>query len=816
MKLKYIVISLLVCMLCIQNLQAQKQAIIKGTVTDENNEPLPNANIRILETNIQVQANEKGVYKLTVDAEKNIVLQISYTGYEKYTRNLYLQSGEKKNIDVQLKISTLNQVEIKSNSDKTENDTRIQVEKIESIVNPSGDIGSIIKQLPGVSSNNELSGQYSVRGGNYDENLVYVNDFEVYRPFLTRSSQQEGLSFPNIDMIQSLSFSAGGFESKYGDKLSSVLDVKYKRPSVRKSSIQAGLLGAALSTEGSIGKEQRVRYLLGARYKTLRVLLGSLDTKGEYRPDFADVQANIQADLNKKWEAEALGYISFNNYFLQPQSRSTTLGTFNQVLRLNVDFYGAEQSQFFNYTTGVSLAYKPNQYAKIKLLASRFYSNEEENFDIIGVYLLGEVETDPNKEGFNEIKYFLGAGEFQNFGRNRLQADVNTLALRGQWLHKKHFVQWGTKWQIENIHDKLHEWNRLDSAGYSVPYPPDNIVNFKSNLNSKIDLQSQRYEAYVQDAITFENDFYTAKLTLGARATYWNVNEELLISPRAQFNFSPKNKNITYRLSGGYYVQPPFYREMRDWNGNINKDVKAQKSLHAIAGVDYYMKIFNRPFKFSTEAYYKWLSDLISYDIDNVRIRYAGVNNSKGFARGIDFRLNGELVKDEESWVSLSFLQTREDIRNDYYTILNEDSTTTVEERGMVRRPTDQLVNFGLFFQDKLIRNPNFKVHLTVLFGTGFPFGPPNNNKFRNAATMPFYRRVDMGFSALLYDKEKSKRRNIFGFARSAWLSFEVFNVLGIQNTVSYIWINDIYSRQYAIPNYLTSRRFNLKLTVKI
>lgn len=792
-------------------INAQEYAQIKGYVRDELGNAMPEANVLILETKEAAQSNAEGFYKMKVTAEKNITLQISYTSYEKFTRTLYLKNNEKKTLNVVLKEITLGDVEVKGEKRKDEGNINIEAIDVERIVNPSGDVGNIIKTLPGVASNNELSGQYNVRGGNFDENLVYINDFPIYRPFIVRNAQQEGLSVPNIDLIKSLQFNAGGFECKYGDRLSSVLDITYKKPTLFKASFGAGFMGANAHIEGSV--HNKFRYLIGARYRTLRVLLGSLDTDGAYFPDFYDIQSNFQYEISKKWETEVLSYVSLNNYRFFPVDRTTNTGTFSRPLRLQVYMFGGEESRFFNFTNGISFTYKPNKNLRLKVLGSQFYSNEQENFDVIGAYVLGEVETDQSKNNFGEIKNVIGAGEYQDYGRNKLEANVSNAMFKGQWENKQHFIQWGIGWQHNQIKDKVREWNRLDSAGYSVPYPPDDIVNFKSFIKSKIALQSNFYEAYLQNSNKIKIDSATLIFTYGLRYSYSDLNRKNYISPRVQMAFKPNFiKNYTLRLSGGRYIQQPFYRELRDKIGNIHPALLAQESYHLVVGLDKEFKMWNRPFKITAEAYNKWMNNLIAFDVENVKIRYSALNNSIGFARGLDFRLNGELVKGEESWLSVSLLQTKENIKDDNYFDISD---STWKEKGWIRRPTDQFVNVALFFQDKLLKNPNFKVSLTLSFGSGMPFGPPNNIQYKNFFTMPFYRRADIGFSALLYDKHKTKKRSILRFTESTWLSLEVFNVLGIQNTVSHLWISDVFGYQYAVPNYLTNRRFNLKLMMR-
>lgn len=789
---------------------SQNKATIFGTVKDEMQKPVEGVNVSIINSKTGSVTDSKGKFELEVPAETPFTLVFSFIGYETKKNTLLLKTGEQLEIkNIYLNKSSIEIPEISVEEQKVHQQQgmqKIDPKNVTTIPNPSGGVEALIKTLPGVSSNNELSSQYSVRGGNYDENLVYVNDFEIYRPFLIRSGQQEGLSFINSDLTQNILFSSGGFESKYGDKMSSVLDIQYKKPKDFGGSVTASLLGGGIHLEGS-NKNYRLRYLLGARYKSNDYLLSSLDKQGIYKPSFADYQIDISYELTDKLQLEILSNYSRNQYQFIPDSQVTTLGVVNSALQFVSYFEGQEIDKFETVMGGASLAHQVNKNLKLKWLTSGYLAKENETFDILGQYFLYELETDFSKETFGQRKYALGWGGDLNWARNYLTARVGNIGHKGFLSCQKHFFQWGINFQHELITDKLSEWTLLDSAGYSLPQK-DTFPSFKPDLElwevlkTKIDIQSNRYSGYFQDTWDL-SDSKKIILTGGARLNYWDLNKEFIITPRLQLAVKPKwEKDIVFRASSGMYFQPPFYKELRNLNGVVNKNLKSQKSIHFVLGSDYHFSKWKRPFKFTSEIYYKYLYDLVPYEIDNVRIRYFGENNAMGYAAGIDLRLHGEIVPDEESWISLSVMQTQEDIKGD--------------SAGFIPRPTDQRINFGMFFQDHLPKNKNFKVHLNFLFGSGLPFGPPGHDRAKDTLKMPPYRRVDIGFSALLFDKKNREAppRSIVRHFNSIWTSLEVFNLLGVSNTVSYLWIKDITNVQWGIPNYLTARRINFKLVL--
>jgi hypothetical protein len=690
----------------------------------------------------------------------------------------------------------------------------------------------IMRLLPsmgiGVSMTNELSSGYSVRGGNFDENLVYVNDIEVYRPFLARSGQQEGLSFPNPDMVANMIFSAGGFEAKYGDKLSSVLDITYRKPRKFSSTANMSLLGAGLHIE-NITTNKLLSWQIGARYKTNQYLLRSIDTKGDYFPTFYDVQSLLNFNVSQKFNVDVLGVISGNKYQVIPQTRETTFGTFNQALQFKVYFDGQEVSQFNTAFGALSFNFIPKEKLRLKWISSYFNTQESETFTIQGQYYINELETDLGDPNFGNVAFNRGIGTFINNGRNYLNASVLTTEHKGFYTIKNGELLWGLKFQHEIINDKLGEWNFIDSAGYSIPQGDPLLVELRDVIKTKINLQSNRVMAYTQYVYKKQlRDSSYFSFTGGVRSNYWSLNNDNVVSPRLTFSYEPNWKaDWNFKASWGYYYQPPFYREMRDFNGNVNTNLKAQQSVHYVLSGDLNFKLWNRPFKFITAAYYKQFDNLVPYEIDNVRIRYYGTNNSKGFATGMDFRLNGEFVKGIESWVNMSVMTIQEDLKNDFYYTYRDSlgnpwykgysnlpvNDSTLNQPGYIPRPTDQRVTFNLFFQDYLPKIPSCKMHLNLIYGTGLPFGPPSRERYKDTLRMPDYRRVDIGFSYQLLKEERTKKETgLFRHIKSGWISLEVLNLLAVNNTVSYTWIKDVTNRQYAIPNYLTNRQLNLKI----
>ncbi len=793
---------------------------IKGLVLDQNNKPLRSVSIGIKGYPIGTKTDKDGAYSVNVPANKNLVLIFSSIGYKKKQVAKRVKSGQTLRLTVSLvqSIKKLVSVDIVDKSKRNEAGMiTLDPKKVDFLPTPNSSIEDLLKIF--VGSRNEMTSQYSVRGGNYDENLVYINDFEVYRPFLVRSGQQEGLSIINPDLTSSVAFSTGGFQSKYGDKMSSVLDIKYKKPKEFAGSAQLSLLGVNAHLEG-VGLKDKMTYLVGVRQKSNQYLLQAQQTQGVYNPTFTDIQAFINYDINDRWETDVFLNYARNRFDFMPESSTQSFGVLNQAFQLRMFYNGAETDKFDSRYGGISFTNRPNDKLSLKFLASGFQTREQETYDIKGEYLLGEIETDLGKDNFGQLKYALGTGVIHEFARNYLNINVGNIGHKGAYDAGKHFVQWGVNAELVNIDDKLHEWERRDSAGFTQPYS-DSTLELTQFFNSQQNFNYQRYTAYLQDNIAF--DSIGLVLTAGVRANFNQLNNELLISPRLQLSYRPKkwSNDVVFRGATGIYNQPPFYREMRDLDGTVNKNIKAQKSFHALAGFDYnFAGINGRPFKLTSEFYYKSMWDLVPYEFDNVRIRYFGDNLAKGYSYGAEFRLYGDLVEDAESWVSIGYMKTEEDIENDFIDIpsvvTGEDSVRTFP--GYIPRPTDARLNFGLFFSDYLPRNKNFKLHLSGLYSTGLPFGPPDQARYADTLRAASYRRVDVGFSALLLDGAKKQRPHYSFFKnfKSIWLSVEVFNLLAIRNTISYQWIQDQTSgRTYAVPNRLTARLLNARLVVK-
>ncbi|MER2998159.1 TonB-dependent receptor plug domain-containing protein [Pontibacter populi] len=670
-----------------------------------------------------------------------------------------------------------------------------------------GDFNKILVTLPGVSSNNELSSTYSVRGGNYDENLVYVNGIEIYRPFLISNAQQEGLSFVNPDLVGNIEFSSGGWQPKFGDKLSSVLNIDYKKPTSLAATITGGLTGGSVHLENA-SRNKKITYLLGVRHKNAQYMLQGLQTDGDYQPKFSDAQAYVTIDLSKGVEPTGkttLGILTSyatNNFLVIPESRVTTFGTRQVPLRLFVGFDGREKMDYNTYQAGVNLAHQFTANYSSELIITGVESREREFRDIEAGYRICEMD---NSGNFEECQMVLGIGSEFNHARNALLARVLTAELKNSWqLNQRNNLQFGFKAGLEKIEDELDEYGFADSSDY---------VTQTYALQSDLDLNTQRYNAYLQHTIDLDS---LKTLTYGLRASYWNYTNEWLLSPRVQYSFiTRRNPDLSFKAALGVYYQPPFYRELRDFDGILNPDLKAQRSIHAIVGSDYLFKAWDRDFKLTSEIYYKHLTNVVPYDIDNVRLRYYAKNNAKAYAAGFDVRVNGEFIKGAESWLSLGLMRTREDVAGDSVNVYGpEGKVTGRQEQGYIRRPSDQLVNIGVFFQDHLPDNPTIRMYLNLVYGSGLPFGPPRQPEFRNSFTGKSYKRVDIGFSKVLVLENDLVEQNRFSL-ESLWIGLEVLNIIDANNRVSYTYVNDMNGITYAVPNYLTGRRLNLRFVAK-
>jgi hypothetical protein len=807
----------------------KKTAFVSGTVVDEDDKPLTKVSVIILGKTIGLVTNDSGYFRITVPAEKTFALVFSHTGYAEMQKNFFLSENENEKITMRMVRAgtTLETVVIAEEKERKELGlTKINPKNALVLPSTVGGIEGLIKIL--VGSSNELTSQYSVRGGNYDENLIYLNDFEIFRPYLVRSGQQEGLSFINPEMAKNVNFYNGGFQAKYGDKMSSVLDIQYKKPKEFGGSVYISLLEQGFHLEGS-AKKEKITYLIGLRNKSNRNLLSSQETKGSYIPSATDLQAYITYQVSKKLQLELLTNFSGTQFTLIPESAQKTSSVFSPLftsnLGLDIFFEGQEKNAYKTSMVGLSMLYQPTKKLRLKWMLSRFENKESENFDIAGTYLFGDRNFDNTSSSFGQIVNPLGAGFYQNYGRNQLDIQVWNASLKGSIDKGKHFIQFGNTIEQTNIKDQLNEWEYQDSAGYSLPA---NTGLLYKSLQSTADLSIQKYSGYLQDNINFKNSNSDFTLQGGLRYNYNSLNKEFFVSPRMQLSFKPRwIKNIALKLAAGSYNQPPFYRELRRYDGTLNTAVKSQKSYQLVAGMDYNFIKGTRPFRITTEAYYKLMSDVIPYDIDNVRIRYFGENNAKAYAYGVETRLYGELVKDAESWLSIGLMRTRENINNDFYyqyknaageiiTAQSTDRKPTDSIRtdvGWLRRPTDRLITVGLFMQDYLPNNKNFKVHLNMLYGSNMSYNIPNSVKYRNALVIDPYIRVDIGFSALLLS-EKNKRRSHSPFKdfENIWASFEVFNLIDRPNTISYQLIKDFSNTTYSIPNRLTPRLINFKI----
>jgi len=804
----------------------KKPAHVSGKIVDENENPLSKVSIIILGRQVGMYSSDSGTFRVSVPVDKAFALQFSYTGYVTQQRNFILNENEEEYLAIRMEKGVRELDPVVVTDQRQRREAGLVVINPKNAINipaPTGGIESLIKVF--VGSNNELTSQYSVRGGNYDENLIYVNDFEVFRPYLVRSGQQEGLSFINPELARNVQFYNGGFQARYGDKMSSVLDIQYRRPRGFAGSAYLGLIEQGLHVEGS-SLNERFTYLLGTRNRSNRNLLGSQETKGNYVPSSSDLQALFTYQLNDKNAIEFLGNFSQTKFTLIPafsQLTSTVFSPFFSAnLGLDIFFEGREQDSYFTNMLGLSFVQELRRSLRLKWMLSRFQNNEKESIDITGAYLFGEREFDKSKPDFGFINNPLGAGLYQTYARNDLKIEIWNASHKGSIERGNHYLQWGQTVEKQSIRDKLNEWEYQDSAGYNLPYSPSTL-ELNKVIKSKANLSINRLSGYLQDNIRFQ-DSTGFTFQAGLRYHYNTLNKEFLLTPRVGFSFKPGNweRDVIIRGAAGAYHQPPFYRELRRYDGTINENVKAQKSWQLVGGFDYNFHSGNRPFRITTEAFYKYLYDVVPYDVDNVRVRYFGENSAKAYAAGLEMRLFGEIVKDAESWISIGFLSAKENLENDNYYNYKLDSNfvaidSTLTEAGWLRRPTDRRFSFGMFLQDYLSTNKNFKVYLNFLYGSNLPYNIPQSVKYRNALIIEPYIRIDIGFSALLLDGERSNRRSHHPFRNfeNIWANLEVFNLIDRDNTISYLLIKDFSNTIFALPNRLTPRLLNFKLVAR-
>ena len=793
--IRYILFS--VCLLC--GVAAQAQVKIHGKVTDADNSPMEFVTVRVAGTAIGTTTGLEGEYQLSAAQQDTIKLVFTCIGYKEVERQLIDAKGDQ-TVNVRMYLSSKELSEVEVTEFKKQPGSLQSIDAGSYKLSPDvsgGSIESLITTMAGVSSSNEMSSQYSVRGGSYDENSVYINGIEVYRPLLITSGQQEGLSIINPDMVDKVSFSTGGFPAEYGDKMASVLDITYRQPEAFEGSVSGSLMGGSLS----LGQSTRhFSQLHGVRYKRNTSLLSSMETKGEYDPNFFDYQTNLNYRINSKWQISFLGNIAINNYNFTPVNRTTNFGTAEDAKQFTVYFDGKEKDRFETYFGALTLRYRPSKSTDYTLLASGYLTNELVTYDISGEYWLDQAGT----SGEGGIGGELGVGRYHEHARDRIKASVLSLAFRGNTSVAHHNISYGLTFNHENVYERSREWELRDSAGFSLPNTGETLEMIYS-LTSRQDLSSNRLALFAQDTYRLNAASGYYSFNGGVRMSYWDFNKEFLISPRVSVGYVPAgNDHWAFRFATGLYYQSPFYKEFRMpiENGTmikLNDEIKSQRSWQFILGADYTFRMFNRPFKLSGEAYYKALSNLIPYEVDNLKVVYDGVNSSSGFATGLDFKLFGQFVPGSDSWISFSLMKTQEDLNG-----------------VKVPRPNDQRYSFALYFTDYFPKFPKLKFSLRGIFADGLPTTAPRSSRDKGYFRTPAYKRVDIGFSyALLSPLSDGQQRS--GFLRhlkSVWLGLDCFNLFDISNVSSYYWVTDVNDIQYAVPNYLTRRQINVRLSI--
>ena len=793
-------------------------ATLKGIILDVQNQPIQGANVTSGANGTITNLN--GFYSLKISSNINVGIKVSHLNYKLIEATFNLKNGEALEFNPVLKDS-YEQIETVmitgSNRKDLEGITTISPQIIRTIKGAQPGVENLLKTLPGVNITNELSTQYSVRGGNFDENLVYVNEVEVYRPFLVRSGQQEGLSFVNTAMVQNLDFSAGGFQAKYGDKLSSVLDITYRTPIDFRVQADVNLLGGSITTE-TVSKNSKFSVITGVRYRNNSLLVNSKETETNFNPTFADAQTYLTYRFSDKFHLSFLGNLAINHYKYAPTIRQTNFGTLDNPVALQVLYEGQENDKYQTYFGAFKGNYFVNQNLTLKLIASIFHTTEQEYFDILAQYRLGEVNSNIGDENLGEVEFTEAIGSQLNHARNDLDALITNVEYKGYLKSEENNFEWSIKYTNEDIRDRIVEWEVIDSAGFLInppnldqfnnqPYTADQdpIVPFQ-NIRATNRTQLNRIQAFGQWNRRSKFGSHEVYANIGVRYHGWSVkgegiesNSQSVISPRIQLAIKPDwNKDMLFRLSGGLYYQPPFYRELRDNDGEVNSDVNAQQSIHLVVANEYSFEMWDRPFKLISEAYYKKLNDVNPYTVENVRIRYAAANNTKAYAYGLDMRLNGEFVPGTESWFSFGYLKTEE----------------SINKQGYIARPTDQRLKFGILFQDYIPQIPNMKMYLNLVYNTGVPGGSPSYaSPYSYQNRLPDYKRADVGMSYIIIDSNKKVVKNWQKRFKELSIGLEIFNMFDVQNSITNTWVRDVYSkRQYSIPNYLTPRIFNLRL----
>lgn len=799
---------------------AQK-AIVRGIITDENSFPIPGVNVT--NGNEGTITNLEGYYQIKIAPNEEVTITFSHISSKNVTATFNLDPYQDYKFSPLMKtnIEQITTVVISGKENKrVEGITTLSPETIKNIPTANSGVESLLASLPGVNNNNELSTSYAVRGGNYDENLVYVNEVEVYRPFLVRSGQQEGLSFVNSDMTSNVDFSAGGFQAKFGDKLSSVLDITYRRPTEFGASVDASFLGASVAAEG-VSKDEKFTGIVGLRYRDNSLFVNAREVETNFRPTFADAQTYLSYQFSNRFELGFLGNLAVNRYSFQPLTRQTNFGTLADPVALLVFYEGQEETRYDTYFGALKGTYLVSDNFTTKFIASIYQAQEQEYFDILARYRLGEVDTSLGSETIGDVTFSEGIGSQLTHARNDLDALIVNLEHKGNASIAENEIEYGIKYTHEDIRDRLQEYEIIDSAGFSIrppiidfgnnqPYSPfDAPLEPFTNIRAQNDVQIDRISGYAQWSRRTNIGTNEIWLNAGVRAHSWTVsgqgitsNTQTVFSPRAQATIKPEwEMDMLFRLSGGVYHQPPFYRELRDSSGTVRPEVKAQKSIHIVLGNDYSFDLWDRPFTLITEAYYKRLTDVNPYTLENVRIRYRARNNAIAYAYGLDLRLAGEFVPGTESWISLGYLKTEENI----------------DDRGYIFRPTDQRLKIAILLQDYVKIIPNLKGYLNLQYNTGLPGGSPSYaDPYDYQRRLRDYRRADLGVQYVLVDKDNLREKGLLTPFKELTIGAEIFNIFDAQNSITNTFVRDVYTKtQYAIPNFLTPRVFNVRLTAK-
>lgn len=814
------IILVVIALFCLGFSATAQKATVKGIVLDEFNQPLSGVTIQYEDNGKMTDLT--GFYLIEIPADKEVAITFSHVGFEKVQIKVNLRRNEdfEFNPVMLTDVEQIEEIVISSRRNKqVQGVINISPEAVRKIPGANAGVENLLKSLPGVSSNNELSTQYSVRGGNYDENLVYVNEIEVYRPFLIRSGQQEGLSFVNSDLTSNVDFSAGGFQAKYGDRLSSVLDITYRRPAAFDASADFSFLGGSVSA-GGISENGRFTAIGGLRYRDNSLFVNSMETEVNFRPIFADAQTYLTYKFSNKFELGFLGNIAVNDYKFKPLSRQTNFGTIAEPIALIVQYEGQEHDRYDTYFGALKGTYVVNDNFTTKFIGSIYHTKEQEYFDILARYSLGDVNTNIGSQDLGSVQFSRAIGSQLTHARNDLDALIINLEHKGDYTVGDHLFQYGIKYTHEDIRDRVKEYEIIDSAGFSIrpiymqpndqPYSPYDLPLVPFNdIRAFNDVQIDRFSGFAQWSYRTTAGNSDLWLNAGVRVHNWTVSGEgiesvtqTVFSPRAQLALKPEwDADMLFRLSGGVYHQPPFYRELRDSTGTVRPEVKAQQSIHVVLGNDYSFKLWDRPFILNTELYYKHLTDVNPYTLENVRIRYRAENIAVAYAYGLDLRLTGEFVPGTESWVSLGYMKTEENIN----------------DRGYIARPTDQRLKVGILFQDYVPTIPDLKLYLNLVYNTGLPGGSPSYaDPYQFQRRLPDYKRADIGISYVLINEKKQKDSGLFKPFKELSFGFEIFNIFDVQNSITNTFVRDVSTKvQYAIPNYLTPRVFNLRTSMR-